>query len=358
MSTQRFENLLNKMNEEKVDQVLIADPASIFYLTGKLIHTGHRLFALTVDKNANKHISIHQMFQIREDIGVNVHYFSDTDCSVKELCNNIIDEGVLAVDGEWPTRFLLKLMEYKPNLKIVTKPLIESVRQIKNTQEIEFMKVASSLNDKAMDMLVKNFDPNWTEIDTINKLKEFFDSEGTEGFSFDPIVCYGANAADPHHVSDNVTLIKEGECILFDIGCIKDGFCSDMSRTFFYKKADEKSSEVYNIVLEAQKRAVNAVKPGVKFCELDAIARDYITEKGYGEFFNHRLGHFIGMEVHEHGDVSATNSEIAKEGMIFSIEPGIYLENELGVRIEDLVLVTKDGHYNLNNFSKEITLIK
>ncbi len=357
MSNEKYDKVLSLMKENNVDQVLIADPASIFYLTGKLIHTGHRLYAMTIDKKQNKNITIHEMFQIRENINVNINYFKDTQCPVKKLCENIIDEGILSIDGEWPTRFLLKLMQYKPKLKIVSLPLIETVRQIKTYEEIELMKEASLTNDKAMKMLSQNFNPNWTEIDAENKLKEIYKELGAQGFSFDPIICYGANAADPHHVPDNTSKVKDGECILIDIGCIKDGFCSDMTRTFFYKNYSKKQEEIYNIVLEAQKRAIEAVKPGVKINTLDAIARNYITEKGFGEYFNHRLGHFIGMEVHEYGDISSTNDEILKEGMIFSIEPGIYLENEFGVRIEDLILVTKDGYCNLNNYDKKISVI-
>lgn len=358
MDNTKLNKLLQLMNEQEVDQVLIADSASIFYLTGISMHTGHRLYALTIDTKENYDITIHEMFQIRDNAGTNVHYYADTDCQVSELCKNIIDEGVLCVDGEWPTRFLLKLKELKPNLKIVSKPLIEKIRQIKGEEEIRLMKEASAANDKAMEMLFKNFDPTWTEMDTVNKLKEYYSELGAQGFSFDPIVCYGANAADPHHEPDNVSLVKEGECILFDIGCLKDGFCSDMTRTFFYKTISSKQDEVYNTVLEAQLKALEAIKPGVKLSEIDAAARDYITEKGYGPLFNHRLGHFIGMEVHEHGDVSASNPEVLEEGMIFSVEPGIYLPGDFGVRIEDLVVVTKDGHCNLNKYDKKISVIK
>ena len=119
----------------------------------------------------------------------------------------------------------------------------------------------------------------------------------------------------------------------------------------------DKSRDVYETVLEANLRAIAKVKPGVTFAEIDAAARDYITEKGYGEYFTHRTGHFIGMECHEAGDVSAINHNVVKPGMIFSIEPGIYLPNEVGVRIEDLVVATDDGCEVLNQYPKELRIL-
>lgn len=127
-----------------------------------------------------------------------------------------------------------------------------------------------------------------------------------------------------------------------------------MTRTVFYKSASEKAKEVFNIVLEANKRAIAMVKPGVRFCDIDNAAREYITEKGYGKYFTHRTGHSIGIETHDMGDVSSINTDILKPGMIFSVEPGIYLPGEFGVRIEDLVLVTEDGHELLNKYNKEL----
>lgn len=357
MDNKKLSKLLNLMEENQVDQILIADPASIFYLTGKWVHPGHRLYALLIDRKENYNLFVHEMFQIREDLGVEIHYFKDTDNPVEVLSKYVIDEGKFVVDKEWPTRFFLSLSELKPNLKYSAKPLIELVRRVKNEEEIKLMKEASKLNDKAVEMLSKRFNSNGTEKEATDELANIYEELNTEGFSFDPIVCYGKNAADPHHMPDKVSELKEGDVVLFDIGCIKDAYCSDMTRTFFWKSASEKQIEVYNIVREANERAIKAVKPGMKFSEIDAVARDYITEKGYGEYFIHRLGHCIGMEVHEYGDVSATNDEIIEVGNIFSIEPGIYLPGEFGVRIEDLVLVTEDGCENLNSYSKELQIL-
>ena len=146
--------------------------------------------------------------------------------------------------------------------------------------------------------------------------------------------------------------------MLFDVGCIKDGYCSDMTRTFYYKKVSDKAREVYETVKKANEEAIKKVKAGVPLCELDLTARNIITEKGYGPNFTHRLGHFIGLGEHEYGDVSSVNETKAQAGMIFSIEPGIYLAGDTGVRIEDLVLVTEDSCEVLNHYSKELEIIE
>ena len=142
------------------------------------------------------------------------------------------------------------------------------------------------------------------------------------------------------------------------MGCKVNGYCSDMTRTFVYKTVTDKNREIYELVKKANASAIAKIRPGVPLCELDKTARDIITEAGYGPYFNHRLGHFIGLDEHEYGDVSLSNETKAVPGMIFSIEPGIYLPGETGVRIEDLVLVTEDGVEVLNHYTKELTVIE
>ncbi|MFQ7842343.1 MAG: M24 family metallopeptidase, partial [Thomasclavelia spiroformis] len=135
------------------------------------------------------------------------------------------------------------------------------------------------------------------------------------------------------------------------------GYCSDMTRTVFYKEVSQEAKEVYELVKAANEAAEAIIKPGVKLCDIDKTARDLITKAGYGKEFNHRLGHFIGKDVHEYGDVSVNFDLEVQEGMIFSIEPGVYLAGKFGVRVEDLVLVTKDGCKVLNSYTKDLIVI-
>ena len=136
------------------------------------------------------------------------------------------------------------------------------------------------------------------------------------------------------------------------MGCRKDGYCSDMTHTFFCRKEDPEYAPIHDLVRSANEMAESLIRPGVRFCDLDKAARDLITEAGYGEYFNHRLGHSIGMQDHEPGDVSLANTAVVEEGMTFSIEPGVYLPGKFGVRVEDLVLVTQDGCEVLNKVDK------
>ena len=152
-------------------------------------------------------------------------------------------------------------------------------------------------------------------------------------------------------------MLREGDCVLFDVGCVKDGYCSDMTRTFYYKSVSNHCREVYETTRAANEAAVALIRPGVRLCDIDKAARDLITEKGYGPAFNHRLGHFIGLTDHEYGDVSSAFDWEVEPGMIFSIEPGIYLVGDTGVRVEDLVMVTEDGVELLNHYSHDLDII-
>lgn len=254
-------------------------------------------------------------------------------------------------------RFLLELMELGAGSSYKNaSECVDGARRIKDGEEKERMILASRLNDEAMARFRGLIKEGVTELEVAAGMCAIYKELGTEGPSFGPLVSFGANAAIGHHKPDG-TVLKDGDCVLFDVGCKKNSYCSDMTRTFFYKSASEKGREVYEIVKKANLAAQAVMKPGMKFCEIDKVARDIITEAGYGPYFTHRLGHCIGIEVHDAGDVSSANQDVVQEGMIFSCEPGIYLPGELGVRIEDLMLITADGAVSLNRDSKEMEII-
>jgi Xaa-Pro dipeptidase len=267
-------------------------------------------------------------------------------------------EAVLGVDKDIKARFLLPLMEMQAAKGFVNTSLaVDNTRGIKDAEEQEKMRVASDLNDQAMAVFKTLIRQGVTEKEVADQMLKIYQDLGADGFSFEPLVAFGPNAADPHHGPDN-TVLKEGDVILFDVGCIKDGYCSDMTRSFYYRTITDTHREVYETVRAANEAAIAKIKPGVPLCELDLTARNLITHKGYGPQFNHRLGHFIGLSCHEFGDVSSVNTRLAEPGMIFSIEPGIYLTGDTGVRIEDLVLVTETGCEVLNHYPKTLEIIE
>jgi Xaa-Pro dipeptidase len=265
---------------------------------------------------------------------------------------------VLGVDKDLKARFLLPLFELKAATGFVNTSLaVDSTRAVKDEEEQALMREASRVNDLAIQELKKLVHEGVTEKEIADQLLGIYKSMGAQAHSFEPLIAFGANAADPHHAPDD-TVLKPGDCILFDIGCIKDGYCSDMTRTYYYKEVSDEHRKIYNLVKEANEEAIKKVKAGIPISSLDDKARSIISAGGYGEEFNHRLGHFIGLTDHEFGDVSSVNHEPAKPGNCFSIEPGIYITGDTGVRIEDLVIVTEEGCEVLNHVSKELEIIE
>lgn len=353
----RIARVLEKMEKKGITQLIVSDPLSIRFLTGIMVNPGERLYALIL-RTSGKHTMLLNYLYFVKDTGFEEVWFSDMEDQISIIADNIDPTQTLGIDKTWPARFLIPLQEKCPELKTVWgSDCVDGVRACKNEEEIDIMKKASDINDAVMLKVMDFIKEGMTE----KQVADFIDSEfyaaGASGLSFPTIVCFGPNAADQHHEPSDTRTLKEGECILIDMGCVWNGYCSDMTRTFYCKSADPKHTEIHDIVHEAVLRAESVIKPGVKFSEIDAQARDYIDEKGYSEYWKIRLGHFIGQEDHEYGDVSPINHNVAEPGMIFSIEPGIYIEGEHGVRIEDLVLVTEDGHELLNAVDKKWKII-
>ena len=357
MKKERLSKVISKLKENGVSQMLISDPASIFYLTGKMIDPGERFLALLIKENGTITLFVNTLFTVPEDLGAEKVWFCDEDDPCAIAKEYIDADKTLGVDKNLPAKFLLRLMELDSDGDYKnTSICVDAVRACKDAEEITLMREASRVNDAAMSELKTRIRAGMTERKLASHLKEIYASMGAYGYSFDPLVGFGECAAIGHYEAGN-TKLCEGDCILIDMGCVKDGYCSDMTRTFFYKKVSDEHRKIYETVLKAQKAAEAMIKPGVRFCDIDKTARDIIVHAGFGDKFTHRLGHSIGIECHEFGDVSSANENIVQEGMIFSIEPGIYIEHDVGVRIEDLVLVTHDGVEILNTFDKELMII-
>ena len=358
MIQERLNKVLKIMKEKKVPQMIVSDPAAIFYLTGRWILPGERMLALYINLNGKNKLFINELFPISEDLGVEMIWFNDTQSPVEIVAKNVDKDKAMGIDKNWPAHFLIKLMGLKGGSTFVNgSEILDRVRMCKDEEEKDLMRAASKLNDSAVDKMIKLVPEKHSEKKMGKLLGDIWEQMGTEGHSFDPIIGYGANAADPHHVMNGST-VKEGDSVVIDIGCKMNSYCSDMTRTVFYKSVSDHSREVYNIVKEANRRGIEKVKAGVRFCDIDAAARDYITEKGYGKYFTHRLGHSIGIEVHDFGDVSSVNTDKVQPGQIFSIEPGIYIPGDVGVRIEDLVIVTQDGCEVLNHYTKDLIIVE
>ena len=214
-----------------------------------------------------------------------------------------------------------------------------ALRAVKTLPEIAKITRAVALNDDIWSLARKEMRPGMTEKDIQRIIRGFMNALG-DGEAFETIVCAGANAAECHHVPDD-TVWRRGEPLLVDMGVKLDGVCSDMTRCV--RGRGEEYRDIYSIVLEANRAAIAAARPGMTSGALDKVARDIIRKAGYGKAFGHSLGHGVGYEIHEEPTARAKSKTVLEPGMFVTIEPGIYLEGKLGVRIEDLVLITPDG---------------
>lgn len=358
MKENRVNRILTSMEEQGIPQMIISDPVAIYYLTGKWIYPGERLLALYLNINGNHKMVINELFPQKDDLGVEIVWYNDIQDGVAIMSQFVEKDRPMGIDKTWPAKFLLRLQGLGGGSRYVNaSPIVDYVRMIKDEEEKELMRISSRINDEVMDELLRWVGKGMTEKELDAKVREIYAAHGCEDVSFSPITAFAQNAADPHHVTDD-SKGKKGDCVVLDIGGFKDGYASDMTRTVFLGEVSERQKEIYNIVLEANLRGIAAAKPGNRMCDVDLAARNYIEEMGYGKYFTHRTGHSIGLEDHEFGDVSSVNEDIIRIGQCFSVEPGIYLpEENLGVRIEDLVLITENGCEVLNKYTKEIIVV-
>ncbi len=349
-----FENRLDRacteLKKMGLTQMIVSDPLSIRYLTGVWIEPYERLFALCLRTDGKHLFFLNNLFVIPE-IDMEKVWMSDTDDCIQILADHVDKKADMGIDKSWPAHFLLSLMECNPGVRYVNaSACVDRIRSVKDSFEKEKMRESSRINDACMEKAAAYLKAGMTEKQCADYIRSLYREAGCEE-GFDTILSFGPNAADPHHEPDE-TVLQPGDCIVIDMGCKKDGYCSDMTRTFFCQKADPDYAKIHDLVRSANEKAESLIRPGVRFCDLDQAARDLITEAGYGEYFTHRLGHSIGLQDHEPGDVSSTNTALVEEGMTFSIEPGVYIPGKFGVRVEDLVLVTAEGCEILNKVEK------
>jgi Xaa-Pro dipeptidase len=250
-----------------------------------------------------------------------------------------------------------QLLACSPGLEIVSADaLINKLRGAKDTEEIATMRRAVAAAEDAMNALLPNIRIGMSEKQIAGMLTQAILEAGADAVSFDPIVASGPNSAIPHAVPTD-RKIQDSELLLFDWGALVNGYASDLTRTFALGEIDPKLQEIYEVVRLANEAGQSAVRPGIAAQEVDRAARRVIEEAGYGDFFFHRTGHGLGLEVHEEPSLKEGNLNKLRAGNTFTIEPGIYLEGFGGVRIEDNVLVTEDGYQTLTSFPRELIML-
>ena len=358
MYNERIKRVLKAMEAEGLTQMIVSNRYSIYWMTGVMIEPGERMYAIYLNTNGNNKAFVNNLFKTEAHLCMDMVFYDDTDDGVKIISEYTNHEEALGIDKNWPSGFLIKLMNYNGASAYVDgSAIVDFERQVKDEKEQELMRISSQLNDMAMERLVPLVGKGYSEEELVSMLKDIYKELGCDGISFEPIITFGKGAATPHHVTDG-TKGQKGDCVVMDIGAYKDGYASDMTRTVFLSEVSERHKYIYETVAEANRRGIEAAKPGNKMSDVDKACRDYIEERGLGKYFTHRTGHGIGLEEHEAGDVSSANDAIIREGMCFSIEPGVYIEEEnIGVRIEDLVIVQENGAEVLNHYNKDLILV-
>lgn len=233
----------------------------------------------------------------------------------------------------------------------------DKLREVKDDWEVAQIKKACDITAEVFEDVLKNVKVGMTELELARFVSDSFLGHGADKLSFDTIVASGENGSMPHAVPSK-KVINEGELVTLDMGCYFNGYCSDQTRTFAMGSVEKPELEkIYNIVLEAQQRGIDAVKPGVVSGDIHKICYDYIAEQGYGEFFTHGTGHGIGTQIHEEPYNASGHKTVLEAGMCVTVEPGIYVPGLGGVRIEDDILVTKNGHEFLTSAPRDLKII-
>ena len=278
---------------------------------------------------------------------------------IKRLNDAIVDFGVSTLGFEENYLTVAEYNYYADNLKAELVPFnkeINGFRGVKEEWELERMRKAQDITDKAFSEVLGRIKVGMTELELQAELIYCLYKNGGDGLAFDPIVVSGPNTSLPHGVAGD-RLLQKGDFITLDFGCISGGYCSDMTRTVALGSASEEMRHVYETVLEAQLAGISATRAGVTGAQVDAAAREIIKSHGFGAYFGHGYGHGVGLEIHEGPNCSPSWPHPLPEHAVCSAEPGIYLSGKFGVRIEDLVVVEKDGCTNLTHSGKSLIII-
>lgn len=243
------------------------------------------------------------------------------------------------------------------NIELVqVSELVETIRAIKEESEIETIKIAARIADEAFQHITGFLKPGVSEFDVRDELEFFMRKQGASSSSFNIIVASGVRSSLPHGVATN-KMIENGDMVTLDFGALYNGYCSDLTRTIAIGSYSKEFEKIYGIVLEALKRGTEAIRPGESAKTIDDVTRNYITNHGYGEYFGHSTGHGVGLELHEPLRLSKESKSTLQEGMVVTVEPGIYIPSWGGCRIEDDIVITKDGHEVITKANRDLIVI-
>lgn len=348
----KLKRLRKMLDENELDAILITSSVNRRYITGFTGTAG----AVIVTMNDARFITDFRYIEQANEEAVGFKVIQHKQAIQLEIAEQLKQLNVKRLGFEKDHVTFAAYETYKNAFDVELVPVsgvVEELRLIKTEEELTILKQAAKIADDAFEHIKGYIKPGVKEIDVSNELEFFMRKQGATSSSFDIIVASGYRAALPHGVASDKK-IESGELVTMDYGALFNGYCSDTTRTVAVGEINDELKTIYNTVLEAQLRGVNGVKPGVTGIEADALTRDFIKEKGYGDYFGHSTGHGLGMEVHEGPALSFRSKKKLEPGMVVTVEPGIYVPNLGGCRIEDDIVVTETGNERLTKSSKEL----
>lgn len=355
MFTTRIEKIAASLSAG--EGALITSDISITYLTGFQHSEG---FVFITKENSYFLIDFRYAEDAQKKVNhIDIVMFNNAFDSINELLLKHNIERVVIEDAAVTlsayNSFKDKLKAEIVNSSALSK-LIGDLRIVKSAEEIEKLRIAQKIAEKAYLEVLNFVKPGITEKEIAARLEFLMKMNGAQRVAFDLITVTGKKTSLPHGVPGDVA-VKSGDFVTFDIGAVYDGYHSDMTRTIAVGSVSDEQREIYDIVLKAHLAGLDAVCAGVSGFDVDNVSRSIITEAGYGEYFGHSTGHGVGLEIHESPYASMRSTDILKENMTLTVEPGIYLPDKFGVRIEDTVLVTKEGFETFASIPKDLLIL-
>ncbi len=365
MST-KLEALRNKLQANNLESIFITSPANVYYVSNYYTDPHERVVAVYVSTDHDPVMILPAMeAEDAKNAGWNyamIDYHDHEDpwelflSFLKE--NGKIPTSVGVEEDHLTLSRVNSIKGILPNTTMNNAgEILASLRVLKNETEYELLKKAAELADLGVQIGVNALKEGISELEVIAEIEYELKKQGVQAMSFSTMVLFGEKAASPHGTPGDAKL-KPGDLVLFDLGVVYEGYCSDITRTVAFQSVNEKQKEIYQTVLEGQLKAIEASKLGVAVGNIDKAARDHIEAKGYGKYFNHRIGHGLGLETHEYPSLHGNNTLPLQQGMCYTIEPGIYVPGLAGVRIEDMIFVKENGVEVLTKFPKELQIIQ
>ncbi|WP_445490501.1 M24 family metallopeptidase [Niallia sp. 03133] len=352
---EKLKKLRNALIEASVDGIVITSKYNRRYISnftgsaGVVLISGERAKFITDFRYMEQAANQCEGFEIVQHTGP----------IYKEVAEQAEKMGIkkLAFEQDHMTFTDYKIYESVVKAELVpVSGILEKLRLIKSASEIKILKEAAEIADAAFTHILDFIKVGKTELEVSNELEFFMRKAGATSSSFDTIVASGKRSALPHGVATD-KVIEAGDFVTMDYGAYYNGYVSDITRTIAVGSPDEKLKEIYDVVLTAQLKGMEGIKPGLTGIQADALTRDYIKEKGYGEYFGHSTGHGIGLEVHEGPGLSFKSETVLEAGMVVTVEPGIYIPGLGGVRIEDDTIITDNHNEALTHSTKELLIL-